>query len=192
MLFKLATTLPALLLTALLHESTHSAPLVTADIASTLRLATPSDLADLATALPTVSPHTSSTLLNMGISTTFLGETASGRLLLPSPRFHHLAYLIPHGEHPYSELLVATAHERGRVQSYGWNRGDRWDMRERRDLGIQVRDGWLLAGNVPVGGFAVVRAPWADNEARRTDYVRLGQAHPAEVKWRYDAPTSAK
>ncbi|KAF6767572.1 hypothetical protein PSEUBRA_005895 [Kalmanozyma brasiliensis GHG001] len=187
--------LPILFLftTLLLPVFVRAAPLVTADIPSTLRLATPTDMLDLNTALPIVSAHTQSTLLNMGLSSTFLGETASHRLLFPAPRFHHLAYLIPHTTHPYSELLVATAHdEGGKVHSYGWHRGSRWDMRVRRNIGIQVGDKWLLADNVPVGGFAVVRAPWADNEEKRGDYVTLGNEVPAEVMWRYDGPTRAE
>ncbi len=58
-------------------------------------------------------------------SSSFLGTTSNNRLVFTAPRFHGLAYLIPHHTFPYSEYLVAlkpNTEERGTVRSYGWKR----------------------------------------------------------------------
>lgn len=192
LLLTLALTLPA----------TLAAPVVVADIPSTLRLATPSEIPDLLTATRhPLSPTTHDAVANMGFpqpfSPSFLGTTSHNRLVFTAPRFHGLAYLIPHHTFPYSEYLVVLKPESeggsGVVRSYGWEKGTRWNMGVRRDIAVELGEGkWLMADNVPVGGFAVVRAPWLGGGKEEGDYKVLGDGWAVEegVRERYEGPVT--
>ncbi|GAC95238.1 hypothetical protein PHSY_002813 [Pseudozyma hubeiensis SY62] len=178
LLFFILTVLAALI------SPSSSAPVDVPSLFTTLRHSTSSDLPSLLTAHPS-SPST--TLLNMGFPSSTTLTTSSSRVILPAPRFHHLTYIIPHPSAPYSELLVANS-ATGKLENYGWISGHRWDASApRRDLAIKLGEGrYLLADNVPVGGFGVTKAPWSEEIGGTKDGYRwLGRRWDADVVEKY-------
>ena len=179
---------------------------------SLFRLSTVADLEDLRTAkLPSEPPEY---IQNMGFphrpwnqgderySPNFHGITEGGRLVFAAPRFHNLAYSVVDPAGKRAELLIADGHK-GHLQSYGWLEPI---SRPGHKANIAVKlddDRYLLADEISVGGFSVVRAPWdlrepkagkgelKDRIFRKEEFTKIGQPHSTPgIKLKYDGPVS--
>lgn len=161
-----------------------------AQLPSSLRLAHPSEHADLAAVRPT---EPTPMIDNMGLSGPFLGRTDSGRLVFDAPRFHHLAYHIPSRNSRWSESLVGITHNpatgEGAVQSYGWTRTIKWDKnlqnQGEHNLAFKVNDHtYLMADQIPVAGVSVGRFDHTSGQGK----ALLAEPLSSHVRLTYDGP----